>query len=57
MADPKKPANPRHPRPKAEPRVSLAPLDFEDALEGLLAVEPTHDPAQNDDGHDFRKDA
>ena len=32
-------------RPKAEPRMSLAPLDFEEALENLLAVKP-------DDGED-----
>lgn len=28
------------PRRKAEPRPSLAPLRFEDALESLLAVKP-----------------
>lgn len=44
----KKPKKQRQPgtpaRPKAEPRVSLAPLDFEEALEGLLAVQPPPKP-------------
>lgn len=34
------------PRTKAEPRPSLAPLEFEEALEALLAVKPPDGPRE-----------
>ena len=38
------------PRPKAEPRPSLAPLDFEEAFESLLAVKPEADSGSPEAG-------
>ena len=34
---------------KEEQRVSLAPLQFRDALAGLLRVDPDSDPTESDD--------
>ena len=43
---------PRHPDPQRDEPVSLAPLDFETALRGLLAVDPDSEPVSDEDDDD-----